>query len=310
MRSSRQRAEALHVEGVAANAKGQPVVAAQLLRAALRHLDGAWERGAETDTEELRGRILVSLAHSEAERGHVAAGFRLLADAERLLPPDKQGVLRGQRGLLLLRTGRDAVALGELDAAIALLQSRNEPTDLARALLNRALLNLGFGRVRPAREDLHRSAELASRHDMPRVAAMCRHNLAYLDFLAGDLPAALKSYGLLSREYAVLAPGLLAVLAVDRARALLAAGLYDEANEELASAINGFRRQRLSQDLAEAQLARAEAALLAGRASDARRWARLARQQFLRRDNARWAALAALVAVRADFPRKIGRAHV
>ncbi|HKA69397.1 MAG TPA: CHAT domain-containing protein [Actinomycetes bacterium] len=335
MRSPLQRAVALHIDGVAANAKGQPLVAARLLREALRELDAAsagsagsatstaWDapaesaappgsdasarsaqspRGVGTADDELRGRILVSLAHAEAERGEVESGFRLLAEAEQLLPAEHQGVLRGQRGLLLVRTGRDTVALRELDAAVSLLQNHGEPRDLARALLNRALLNIGFGRVRPAREDLRRSADLAVRNDMPRAAAMCEHNLAFLDFVAGDLPAALKTYSALKDRYAALAPGLLPALAVDRARALLAAGLYDAADRELAWAIARFQRQRLSQDHAEAQLARAEAALLAGRTRAAGRWARLAHNRFLRRDNARWVALAALIGLRAGFP--------
>jgi hypothetical protein len=301
VRAPLQQAAALHIDGVAANAKGQPLVAARLLRAALRQLDAPEAQDVEAAGDELRGRVLVSLAHAEAELGHVESGFRFLAEAELLLPVEQQGVLRGQRGLLLLRTGRDSDAMRELDTAVSLLQRHNEPKDLARALLNRALLNVGFGRVRPAREDLRRSAELAVRHDMPRAAAMCRHNLAFLDFMAGDLPAALGAYADVAAQYATLAPGLLPALAVDRARALLAAGLYNDADRELAWAIAQFRRQRLSQDHAEAQLARAEAALLAGRTAAARRWAGLAQNRFRRRDNERWAALAALIGLRAEF---------
>jgi hypothetical protein len=54
-----------------------------------------------------------------------------------------------------------------------------------------------------------------------------------------------------------IAPGCLPVLAVDRGRALLAAGLADDAAAELDDAIASFRTQRLDQDLAEAELARA-----------------------------------------------------
>ena len=129
---------------------------------------------------------------------------------------------------------------------------------------------------------------------------MARHALAYVDFLAGDIPGALQVYAAVAADYAVVKPGMLPVLAVDRARALLAAGLYREADRELAFALERFRRQRLTQDYAEAQLARAEVALLAGQPASARRWAVRARTGFRRRHNARWAALAALLALRAE----------
>ena len=94
-------------------------------------------------------------------------------------------------------------------------------------------------------------------------------------------------------------PGMLPVLALDRARALIAAGLFAAADEELAFAVEQFRWRGVRQDRAEALVARAEAALLAGDETAAARWASLARREFLRRDNRRWAASAALVALQA-----------
>jgi hypothetical protein len=57
----------------------------------------------------------------------------------------------------------------------------------------------------------------------------------------------------------------------------------------------------MGQDDGEALLARAEAALLAGRPADARRSALQARTRFGRRKNRRWWALAELVSLRADY---------
>lgn len=300
MSSVVQRAARLHAQGVAATANKRPLLGARRLRAALRQLDaGGSDSRDRLVTEQLRGRILISLAYAEAEQGHLSHGWQLLAQAEPLLPPNQRGILYGQRGLLLRRTGKDDLALPQLDAAIHLLRGQSQPEDLARALLNRSGLHLNAARTRLARADLHDCIDVASRHGFTRIIPMAVHNLAFLDYLAGDLPAALRVYSGLAREYSIVKPGLLPLLALDRARALLAAGLFGEADRELEYALENFRRQRLGQELAEAWLTRAEAALLADRAAVARRWAARARDGFLRRDNVRWAAIASLLMLRA-----------
>lgn len=284
----------LHAQGVTATANMRPADGARLLRRALRALTSS-------DSEApLRGRILVSLAHAEAESGRVPVGLRLLAEAASQLPADERGVLHGQRGLMLMRVGRHGEAVAEFDVAITALGEPARPEELARALLNRGVLHMATS-PRLARADLARCAEVASTHGLARIAAKARHNLAYVDLLAGDLSAALRVFGELRETYAELIPDALPVLAVDRARALLAAGLFGEADRELAAALDDFRRQHLRQDHAEAELARAEAALLAGDPVSARRWAAGARAGFRRRGNDRWAALASLLALRADL---------
>jgi CHAT domain-containing protein/tetratricopeptide (TPR) repeat protein len=292
-----ERAATLHAEGQAATANMRPLLGARLLRAALRHLDGHPDTAA---TRRLRGRVLVSLAYAEADQGHVDLGWRLFAEAEPLLPPDERGVLFSQRALLLTRTGRDEAAIAEYGVAIAVLREQSQPEVLARTLLNRGNLYLSGARVGLARADLRRCVQVATRHGFTRILPVATHSLAYLDYLAGDLPAALRTYHAVADEYAKVKPGLLPVLALDRARALTAAGLFGEADRELATALEQFGRHQLGQDYAEAQLARAETALLAGDPVAARAWARRARTRFLRRGNARWAALASLLALRAD----------
>jgi CHAT domain-containing protein/tetratricopeptide (TPR) repeat protein len=293
IRGRASRAEAHHAAGVAASSDGRPAAAVRQLRLAMQHA------GTDPASAHLRGRILISLAWAEAERGRVEHGFELLDEAEPLIPPRQRGVLHGQRGLLLRRTGRDGPAIDQYDAAIALLQEDSEPEDLAKVLSNRALAHLAAARVSSARTDLTRSAEIASRHGLAHSVAVTTHNLGDLELLRGDIPAALRAYSSAEQAYRRLAPGKLATLAIDRARALLGAGLYDEADRELAVAMDQAQRQRLSHDYADACLARAETALIAGQLEAARRWARLARRRFLRRDNARRAELASLLELRA-----------
>lgn len=289
-------AAALYAAGLASSTEGRPAVAARQLRAALRTLTDDDRQGPGT---ELRARIQISLAWAEAERGHLAAGFRLLDEAEERMPDPLRGLLRGQRGLLLARAGRDEQAIREYEAALDLLTERSEPVDLVKVLSNRGALHVAAGRIALARPDLRRAAQIAGRHGLSLLAAMITHNLGDLDLLAGDVPAALSRYGWVAGVYEEHAPGRLLNLGVDRARVLVSAGLFDEAERELAGALEQARTQRQSHSYVEALLARAEAALLAGRPAAARRWATAARGRLLHRHNTRRAALAALLALRA-----------
>ena len=304
MTSAAERAAALRADGHAATANMRPVQGARLLRAALRQLGEPTSVRQTPAMAELRGRVLVSLAYAESEQGHIEQGWRLLDEAEALLlPPRRRGLLLNQRALLYIRTGKDGAAIEQYDLSLAVLREESEPQDLARALLNRGNLHLSRAEVRLARADLLRCADVAGRHDLARILPMATHSLGYLDYLVGDVPAALRTYHAVAGQYALVKPGLLAVLALDRARALIAAGLFADADQQLAYALEQFGRHRLRQDLAEAQLGRAEAALLSGDLTAARLWAARARRGFLRRDNHRWAALAALLALRARRAR-------
>jgi hypothetical protein len=292
----RERAAALHTAGIDANAEMRPRVAVRRLREALEILGRPDPDDVATST--LRGRILVSLALAESEQGHIQAGLDLLAEAETLLPAAERGVLHGQRGLLL--TGRDRLAADAYATALSLLDPDRQAEDVAAVRLNRAVMHLATVHLGPARDDLRACLALADARGFSLLRAKAGHNLGYLDFLAGDLPSALRAYSTVAVEYAELAPGLLPVLSLDRARALLAAGLFTDADRELQHAVRRLGGQRMSGDLAEAHLARAEAALLADRPTAARRHATRARATFERRDNPRWAARAELLGLRAE----------
>ena len=293
------RAALLHAAGVEANAQMRPLVALRHLRRALSLLDGT--TGPEAAL--LRGRVLVTAALAESERGEVAAGLADLDEAEPLLPRDERGTLHGQRGILLRRTGHDDLALEAYGKALQLLDPVTQPEEVARVRLNRSVMLTVAAHPAAARADLEACLELARAHGFARLQAKAEHNLAVLDHLAGDLPTALARFREVAEAYAVEAPGMLPVLALDRSRALLSAGLVTEADRSLADAVRRLGGQRVGQDLAEAQLERAAAALLAGRPGVAREQARRAARVLARRDNPRWAARARLVALRADLAR-------
>jgi CHAT domain len=295
-----ERAARMHESALAASDDGRPAAAVRQLRAGLRLIgpDGGSDVHA---VAQIRGRLLISLAWAESERGRVENGFRLLDEAEQHILPAQRPILLAQRGLLLKRSGRNDLALRQYDEAVALLTEQSSPLDLVKVLNNRSLVHLEAGHIRLARADLRRCGLVAARHGLALHAALSRVNLGCMDVLAGDLPSALGAFAAARAEYERLAPGRLAALAVEQARALVAAGLFTEADRELAGAVEQAAEQRLSYTYADAVLVRAEAALLAGRPSAAAQWARLARSQFLGRDNARRAALASLLGLRADL---------
>ena len=293
------RAARLHAAALASSDNGRPASAVRQLRAGLRLIGAAADSG-DPAVAEVRGRLLISLAWAESERGRVDAGFRLLDQAEQHITGAQRPVLLAQRGLLLKRSGHNDQALRQYDEAVALLTEAS-PLDLVKVLNNRSLVHLEAGHIRLARADLHRCGQVAARHGLALHAALARVNLGCMDVVAGDLPSALGAFAAARADYELLAPGRLASLAVERARALVAAGLFTEADRELAYAAEQAAAQRLSHTYADAAAVRAEAALLAGRAQAAAQWAREARARFLGRDNTRRAALSSLLELRADL---------
>ncbi|SMD26165.1 CHAT domain-containing protein [Kibdelosporangium aridum] len=280
------RARDLHQRGLNALNRGRPLLGARAFRAGLRI--------APDDV-----RLLNSLAAAEAALGNTGQGFALLDRADQLATPETAGLLRQQRGLLLILVGRMDEALVCLDQAIPLL--RRDPLVLARTLLNRAMLHQIAGRVRPALADLERCERLGRELGLDRLVAKAVHGRGSCELLAGNIPAALRDFDRARVVYESHADGMLPVVAVERARALLAAGLHSDAATELDYALARFPRTRMDQEHAEALLTRAQVALAAGDLTAAKTWASRAESRFRRRGNETWAAVAAVTKVRAEF---------
>jgi tetratricopeptide (TPR) repeat protein len=286
----------LHRLGVAATAGGDPATGSRYLHAGLRLV--GWP--GQVHEPVMAGRLLISLAHAEAELGRVESGLELLSAAVAFVPQEDRGVLAQQHGLLLLRAGRLDSALSYLDEAVPLLEAGDRRDVLARTLLNRAVLYQSHGRIEAARSDLRRCAVLAHAEGSHQLAAKAEHNLGYCDFLVGDIPAALRAFAAAEQSLAGV-PGLIAIVATDRARALISAGLIRDAQRDLDHAVRLFAQQQLRQDQAEAELIRAQAALAADDAPTALLWSARARRRLLRRGNTSGAALAELTHLRAQF---------
>jgi CHAT domain-containing protein len=305
-RAARRAGEA-HQRGRRAAATGHPAAGARHLRAGLTLLGWAEDEDV-ADQQQVRdvdqplvARLLISLAHAEAEQGRTEYGLRLLDRAGNMATAQDRGILLAQRGMLFMRTWRVSEALKLFDEAVPLLEGYPDTEQLALVLLNRSFLHLDVGAVQRARADLTWCQRVAAdgRHSL--IAVKATHNLGFCDLLVGDIPAALKLFSAAEDGFRQHAPTWLPVLAVDKARALLAVGLSDDAISELGHAITAFRKQRLDQDLAQAELGLAQAALAAGELDVARRSALAARGRFRRQGNDACAHLAELTRLRARF---------
>ncbi|OQO92959.1 hypothetical protein B1813_12660 [Saccharomonospora piscinae] len=308
---------ALHRRANEAAASAHNVEAIRLLRRALRLIENSGDHTADWVAARIRVRISLALATSEV--GSTADGFRGLKRAGAELDELPDGVLRrelnavitGQRALLLFRVGRASESVALFDSIIPELAELNTGGGLllARTLTNRAQIHAETGRLDAAAADFDSAIRLASEYRLTRIEGKARHGLGDLAQLTGDIPGALRHYDEAARILEDAAPGWVARVRLDQARALLVAGLATEAARHLDEALPDLRRNRVIQDLAEAEVARAAAALLDGEYVAARRLAVAARRRFLRRGNLPWAEVAALARLRADATEVLERGN-
>ena len=172
-----------------------------------------------------------------------------------------------------------------------------EPRDRAIVMINRGVLRLEDQDLARAYEDLTRSVAYAEQAGDARLGSMARHNLGYVDFLAGRIPRAISAY----RHAAATWPEAPhPAMQLDLARGLREAGLLADADEVLVQVMRRAREVRLFQDLGETELVRAECALARDDPGGARAHATAARRRFERRGNLRWQRKAELLLLRSE----------
>ncbi|MDQ3591713.1 MAG: hypothetical protein M3386_02290, partial [Actinomycetota bacterium] len=170
-----------------------------------------------SDNDTVRARILLHLAYQQAERGNVADGLTMLADAERPgLPREVAALIASNRGLLLMRSGNAGDALASFTVAMNGLG--DEPGPLARAALNRGNVYLQLRNLPAAASDFRRCSEVASAHGLGVHRAQAEHNLGYVELLAGELPSALRRMESVRPVLAEMSSTFAAVCDTDRAQ--------------------------------------------------------------------------------------------
>jgi hypothetical protein len=300
----------LLADGIAAMDRGSLSEAVRLLHGALAalglHVNPAPARPVLAPASPspvrtaLAARIMLSLAFAHHELGNAAAALQAFDNAEALAAEGEHTEIRvlihAQRGVMFLREGRLVEARAELDVAVTMLDFA--PTkDQGKILINRGEVHGLLGDVGAAMADCARALQLAETYALPGLAFYARHNLGWFEFLSGDLPRALELMPMPDEGSSDFERG---VVGSDRAKVLLSAGLLSEADRSLADACAALARTELVQFLAEAELTRAEVALLAERTALARSTSHAAVDRLRHRDNHRATALGELVQLQAD----------
>ncbi|WP_410596152.1 CHAT domain-containing protein [Amycolatopsis sp. lyj-23] len=166
--------------------------------------------------------------------------------------------------------------------------------------------HLKLGNVTKAREELTRALALAERFGLPHVAASVQWTLGLLEVRIGDVPEALRRYELSERSYRAIDAEIPSGLRLAQARALLLAGLADEAAYHLDDLIDSFDGDRSGDsDLAKAQLDRASAALVTGEFNVARKMAAVAAKALTRNGCPTCTANARLTQLRAEVAQSL-----
>lgn len=242
------------------------------------------------DHLELSLRIRISLAWTVYDERGPDAALRSLSEARRTA---HRAGLTHLAAAATVQIGTVHARSGDLGAAWRCLREVADDDlpapDRMRMLLNRGTLASELRHFDDAVADLQSASLLARDLGESAIHFMARHNLGWVQFLRGDLPAALRHM----HDAESLHPLLdLSVSRQDRARVLLEAGLADDAHRLLLLARDG---QPTAQRRAEVDIDLARCALLLGRADDARERARAAAAVFRRRNQAGWHRRAALV---------------
>ena len=228
--------------------------------------------------ERLRVRLAISATWVAFERHGLDAALAEARGAQAAARqagfPELAAAAAAQEGTLRARAG-------ELDAAWRALSAVDTAAltdeDRMRTLMNRGTLASELRRLDDATADLAEAAELASAVGAVPLEFMARHNLGWVQFVRGDLPAALSA---MARADDLDVPLDRTVARHARARVLLEAGLIPEARALLLGIVpargSGQARAELDHELARA-------ALLLGRTDEAFARARSAARRFAAR---------------------------
>lgn len=242
-------------------------------RAGLDGVAATMDGGALAGGEDARLRVQYQLALATVvgeAYGQQDQALELVMEAQALVDDhgltDLRARVLAQRSFVHQRRGESREALGQLEQAEELLGTC-APRDALQMLVNRGVLQAEIGSLEAAVEDFTRAERMAADNDQARLRSMAIHNLGWVAFLRGDLPAALESM-----HAAAVVPGVAgegSIGALDRARVLTEAGLLDAADGLLAGAIANLADGSRRQDEGEARLARARVAMVMGALDDA-----------------------------------------
>ncbi len=236
--------------------------------------------------------------------GDGAAANEEIARARAVAPARQRGAVEMLFGLVLHRTGRLDAALAAYGRALEWLAGGGDDVAMGRARLNRGIILAYQGALRDALEDFAFAERVARARDLPSMAAMAAHNVAFARGRRGDIPGALAAYARAEQAYQALETPhrFLAVLQADRCPVLLVGGLVREARRDAEAALAALAGVDQVHGT-ECRLLLARALLAEGRYEQAAEQASAAAASFLALDRGPWAAQAGYVGIQADVLR-------
>jgi len=250
-------------------------------------------------------RFRLTLAWIELDRGRLTDCARQLAAARPGLTGMELARADCLAGLLRCAAGEHGAAVAGLGAVIPRLRGFDDRRWLANALVGRGTANGYLRRLGDADADFAAAAGLYDGIGEQVRAAACVHNRGFVASQAGDLPAALRRFD--EAEAAGLNAARHPEVLIDRAQALVAAGLAGDARPVLAKAATLLADAGRGTKLAEATLAVAECAARAGQPGIAADTAARAAALFGRQGRKSWRPAARAVELAAAPDRATPR---
>jgi tetratricopeptide (TPR) repeat protein len=293
---------ALRARGLAEKVLGDLTASRKSLRLAVALGE---RRGFSLRSAQARTSLLAALFEAGNTKAALAQAVQAEAALARLpaaLPErqDELARLHVNLGLVLVRTDRYAEALARLNAAEPVLRERNDAHWLALMLNIRGPLHAYQGELRAAEADLIAAEDVARQGGFAVLHQAAVHNRGYVALRAGNLPHALRTLDRALELAAEVGKRPERVLS-DRADALLAAGLANEALACAMQAAEGHEQRGFAFDASEARLSAARAALTGGDFERAVALAEAAGGELGRQRRPGWAAFAGYVEHSARF---------
>jgi hypothetical protein len=248
--------ETLLAAGIAARLIGD-------LDGAARYLGHARARAERLDDGRLLGEVMLSLSSVLYLSGRVQDAFNALDSGSSVATPSMAARYALQRGTFFARIGRPDEAYAAFTEALPGLEAGGDRGRLADLLSNRARLELAMGDAEGADRDFARAADAYRAEGSWIDVAACEHGRGEAAALAGDLVDALRRMEVAEADIARL-NGAEWEIQVARCDVLLAAGLFSDAHDLAISIAEQMMAHGLHVEAAEATLAAAESAWLAG----------------------------------------------
>lgn len=258
----------------------------------LTHLREALRTASAAGLHYAAAQVKMNLVGLLVARGDVAAALAVADEAAPVLTGADADRLLANRACVLARSGR-------ITEVARMARTCADPEALIGLRVNVGLAKVYAGRLGRGEADLRAALAVAERTGLRHQAAMVRHNLALVALRRGDLPRALAIYDDVEPELTGVDERL-CQLSLDRAEALVAARLPEEARPLLTRTLDRLDGAGYRCDTADALLLLAHAELADGDPRAAAATARRARAAFGAR-RAGFALLAEQVGLRARW---------